>query len=144
MEVVPCDGGAVRVECDGETLDADEIKTWLLGGMGFSLGAGSIERMITQATGKTRAVRRVEKRRQGRTVRILRDQAIRHLHGKRGLGVRAVARDLGVPRTTVARALTAAGRDRTRRDIARLRGEGYAVKSMPLAEIRRILGNEAN
>ena len=142
LRVEQCDGGAVRVECDGETLTADEIKTWLLGGMGQILGGGSMERMITQATGKTRAVRRVETRRNGRTMRILRDQAIRHLHDKRGLGVRAVARDLGVPRTTVARALTAAGRDRTRRDIARTRAEGYAVQSLPLDTIRRILKGE--
>lgn len=143
LRVEPCDGGAVRVECDSETLTADEIRTWLLGGMGQLLGGGSIERMLTQASGKTRAERRVEKRRNGRTSRILRDQAIRHLHDKRGFGVRAVARDLGIGRATVARALTASGRDRTRRDIERLRIEGYAVRPMPLAEVRRILQEES-
>ena len=144
LRVVPCDGGAVRVECDGETLTADEIKTWLLGGMGQILGGGSIERMLTTATGRPRAERRKMARRRALTVAILRDQAIRHLHVKRGLGIRAVAKDLGVGRATVARALMAAGRDRTRRDKARLAYEGYEVKPTPLESIRLMIQEGKN
>ena len=140
LRVVPCDGGAVRVECDGETLTADEVKTWILGSMGVRFGpAPSVEAMLTDATGQPRAARRKVTRRHALTRRILRDQAIRHLCDKRRLSVRAAAGDLNVGRGTVTRALTAAGRDRTRRDIERLRVEGYAVRSLPLAEIRRIL-----
>ena len=139
LRVEPVEGGAVRVECDGEALTADEVKTWILGSMGVNLGGGSIERMLTQATGKPRSVRRVETRRRALTLAILRDQAARHLHDKRGMGVRAVARDLGVGRSTVSRALTAAGRERTRRDKARLAYEGFEVRPTPLDAIRRML-----
>lgn len=143
LRVVPCEGGAVRVECDGETLTADEVKTWLLGSMGMSLaGPPSVEQLVTQATGQPRAERRKTARRRALTTAILRDQAIRHLCDKRGLSVRAAAVDLNVGRGTVTRALTAAGRNRTRRDIERLRVEGYAVKSTPLDAIRGILRGE--
>ena len=144
LRVVPCDGGAVRVECDGAVLAADEIKTWMLGSMGQLLGGGSIERMITTATGKPRAERRKLARRRALTVAILRDQAIRHQHAKRGFGVRAIAKELGVGRATVARALTPAGRDRTRRDKARLAYEGYEVKPTPLEAIRRMIQEGKN
>lgn len=144
MRVVPCGcAGGLRVECDGEALTADEVKTWLTGSLAINFGpAPSVERMLTDATGQPRAARRKTKLRQALTLRILRDQSIRHLHDKRGLGVRAVAADLNVGRGTVSRALTAAGRNRTRRDIERLRVEGYAVKSTPLDAIRGILRGE--
>lgn len=138
----PCGcGGGVRVEVDGETLTAADVETMLSGSFAMQFGS-SIERLITEKTGKTRSERRKVNRRNGLTRRILRDQAIRHLCDKRGLSVRAAAADLGVGRGTVARALATAGRSMTRRDIERLRVGGYVVKSIPLAEIRRILRHE--
>ena len=139
----PCECGVgVVVEVDGETLNADDVRTLLMGSMAFAVGIRGLEAAVTAATGQTRAVRRVETRRHAMTRRILRDQAIRFLHDKRGIGIRSVAADLNVGRATVARALSPAGRNLTRRDIERLRVDGYAVKSMPLAEVRRILGAE--
>ena len=140
LTVRPCGcGGGVRVEDEDGPLHADDINAILTGMLARAVGIDSVEAALTNLSGKTRAERRTMKRRHSLTVRILRDQAIRFLHDKRGLGIRAIAADLGVPRGTVSRAITADGRNRTRRDIARLRGEGYAVKSMPLDTIRGML-----
>ena len=142
VEACGCDGG-VRVVVDGETLPAADVEQLLTGSVAMRFGpAPSAETMVTEATGQPRAERRKVGRRHALTRRILRDQAIRHLCDKRGRGLRAVAADLNVGRATVARALTQDGRDRTRRDIARLRVEGYEVRSIPLADIRRILREE--
>lgn len=144
VSVVACGcGGGVRVVVDGETLTADDVQTLLTGSVAMRFGPpASAEAMVTEATGQPRAERRKLGRRHALTRRILRDQAIRHLCDKRGKGLRAVAADLNVGRATVARAITAAGRDRTRRDIARLRVEGYEVRPMPLDDIRRLLQGE--
>ena len=140
LSVEPCGcGGGVRVVVDGETLTAADVDTMLAGSMAFAAGIRGMEAAITEATGQTRAVRRRVLRHNAATRRILRDQAIRHLCDKRGLGVRAVAADLKVGKATVARALSAAGRDRTRRDIERLRVEGYEVRPTPLDAIRGML-----
>lgn len=144
MEACGCDGG-VRVVVDGETLTAADVDQLLTGAVAMRFGPpASAEAMVTEATGQPRAERRKVSRKHALTRRIMRDQSIRHLHDKRGIGVRAVASDLNVGRATVARALTAAGRDRTRRDIARLRVAGYEVRAMPLDAIRRILREARN
>lgn len=144
VSVVPCGcGGGVHVVIDGETLNAEDVDHLITGTVAMSFGpAPSVDALVTEATGQPRAARRKVNRRNAMTRRILRDQAIRHLHDRRGLSVRAVAADLRVGRGSVSRALTAAGRNRTRRDIERLRVDGYAVQPTPLDAIRGILRGE--